>query len=222
MLHPETTGPRRRPEAPGNTAAAFTGEHISGQLTLLIRNLLPAESNVRHQKKRWGRTARQRGHNLTSLLSGGGGNYFPLFKGPSPLQAWRGSRLPLRSGYKGPVLGHVHCAVCRGCHVSHCSRVSEAGFLPNRPCLLQQLWTSPRLSAALPLPLSSSNSCLSACAAAAAADILTLQLPAQAIKMRRGGLERGGGRGCISKETRACSGQKSVTERGYPPDRTVA
>lgn len=64
--------------------------------------------------------------------------------------------------------------------------VRQASY-PNRPCLLQQLWTSPHLSAALLLPLSSSNSCLSACTAAAA-NILTLQLLAQAIKMRREGV----------------------------------
>lgn len=41
------------------------------------------------------KTERQRGHNLTFLFSGGGGDYFPLLKVPSRFQVWRGSRLPL-------------------------------------------------------------------------------------------------------------------------------
>ncbi|KAK5895125.1 hypothetical protein CesoFtcFv8_011745 [Champsocephalus esox] len=47
-------------------------------------------------------------------------------------------------------------------------RVRQASY-PDRPCLLQQLWTSPHLSSSSSSSSSCYNSCLSAAAAAAAA-----------------------------------------------------
>lgn len=79
----------------------FRSAHLSPAAFSVIQwahpNPLTAEWNVRHQQKRKKkRTERQRGHNLTFLFSGGGGDRFPPVKSAVTLQVWRGSRFPLR------------------------------------------------------------------------------------------------------------------------------
>lgn len=95
-------------------------------------------------------------HNLTFLLSGCRGETLP------PRVECRHfasvARKPVSSALRLQqacpwACGLEVCAVGRGCHVSHCSRASEAGFLPQ-----QTLPTTTAVDQPPPLLLSSSSS----------------------------------------------------------------
>lgn len=69
------------------------------------------------------------------------------------------------------------CAVGRGCHVSHCFRASEAGFLPQ-----QTLPTTTAVDQPPPLPLSSSSLLQLLPLSLRRCETLTPQLPYRATK----------------------------------------
>lgn len=115
------------------------------------------------------------GHNLTFLLSGRRGDYVPplphhlLLKVPSLCERGEEAGFLYATARKGLSLGMsiVYVSVLSAEAAMPPivpGRVRQASY-PNRPCLLQQLWTSPHLPVALLLPSSSTsyNSCLCCC-----------------------------------------------------------